>query len=117
MGEERMRLAVLLVVLLCGCASSGDKVGMIAPGMTRAQVSAIMGKPPADQSAYGILQAWQYCLLKPGGDEEVVIWFRDGAVRAVTSRKEFAGQSCLYGLHEIDWNKIPADAAAALGRD
>jgi hypothetical protein len=34
MSDERMRFVVPLVVLLCGCASSGDKVGMITRGMT-----------------------------------------------------------------------------------
>lgn len=80
-------------------------------GMTKAQVTEIMGKPKR-RTFLGPAEALQYC---DGGfltDVYVVVWMSNGLLVGVTS--ETAQASFCRNYPTIDWGQAPADVRIAI---
>lgn len=104
---------ILLFVGLSACVtlpSLESKTALIGPGDTRAHVLEVLG-PAADRQFLGKNEAWQYCQASPemtGRYHDYrTIWFYDGLVTGISSRKgPFIGR-CTANMQPIKWEEAP----------
>lgn len=113
LGPERtMTIKTTLVlsasaVVLCACSSMVKKSIALQPGMSREQVTQVMGTP-SGRSFRRTDEAWQYQQVAGFGQcAYVTVWFSQGAVVAVTDRRGPSVAGCGLGSQEVDWGQMP----------
>ena len=100
---------IAVVALTLGaCASTTKRAKAdIDRGMTAAQVRDIAGSPDM-RSFKDNAEAWQYQdVVGFGQCEYVTVWFLDGAVRGITTRRGSSVAGCGLGSTEVDWAQMP----------
>lgn len=107
MDFGRVTLAVAAALALVGCVNVGRREAEISPGMNRHAVTAIMGTP-MDRSIKGAREAWQYGHIVGFGQcAYTTIWFSDGKVVGMTSRRGPSVAGCGLGSRQVDWRQMP----------
>ena len=106
-GSRVHQLIFSAVLVLAGCVSVGRQEAEISPGMSRQNVTAIMGMPMT-RSIDGTREAWQYGHIVGFGQcQYTTVWFSDGKVAGMTSRRGPSVAGCGLGSHPIDWSRMP----------
>lgn len=104
-----MRLIVLsFIVFLSACSTLDKRSLSLEPGMTKNQVSTILGTP-ANRSFREQNEAWQYqgivgfgqCVYKTA-------WFTGARLVSITSRRGSSVAGCGLGSREVDWGQMPS---------
>jgi hypothetical protein len=107
---KKPTLSLALLVSLCvlsGPASAGDRTDQIEPGMSKAELQALLGKP-ANRSFRGTDEAWQYHHVAGFGQcKYTTIWIRDAKVVGLSERRGKSVAGCGLGSKEIDWSEMP----------
>lgn len=82
--------ALLVAVVIAGCATSSGRLNRIAPGMTRDEVVSVLGKPHG-VAAQGDVEYLSYNLLNKGvGDmKEFAVKIVGGRVQSFGQRSDF----------------------------
>lgn len=104
-----MRLAVLVLgIALVGCANTlVKKTISVEPGMSRQQVTAILGAPQ-DRQFQGKNEAWQYCELGATAGDFVIVWFYDGRVTGLRHWTDSSPAfTCTALLRPVRWEDRP----------
>ncbi len=105
---SKLLLILLASQLLFGCASGGQAVAKLEPGMTKQQVLGILGAP-ADRSFQGIDEAWQYQEVAGFGQcKYTTVWISDGKLLGVSTRRGKSVAGCGLGSREVDWSQMPS---------
>lgn len=107
----KVRVATWLLVLvlsLAACASTTKRAkANIDRGMTAQQVREIAGTPDM-RSFKDSAEAWQYQdVVGYGQCEYLTVWFLDGVVRGMTTRRGGSIAGCGLGSTEVDWSQMP----------
>jgi hypothetical protein len=104
---RRITVALVVTLALSGCVDVTRQEAEISTGMNRHAVTAIMGAPMS-RSIDGSREAWQYGHIAGFGQcEYTTVWFLDGRVVAMTSRRGPSVAGCGLGSHPIDWRSMP----------
>lgn len=104
---SRFLFILLVVQLAISCASTGQAVAELEPGMTKQQVLAILGTP-ADRSFRGVDEAWQYQEVAGFGQcKYTTVWLSDGKLVGVSTRRGESVAGCGLGSREVDWSQMP----------
>jgi hypothetical protein len=113
---SRLPIALLLVSLLAaGCASTGQAVAKLEPGMPREKILAALG-PPDDRSFRGKDEAWQYQEIAGFGQcKYTTVWITDGKLVGVSTRRGASVAGCGLGSKEVDWGQMPTGGTEKKG--
>jgi hypothetical protein len=106
----RLISVVVITFALVACASSStdDAVSSLQPGMSKEQVVAKVGKP-GDRTFRGNDEALSYAKIAGFGQcKYTTLWFRDGKLVGVTTRRGGSVAGCGLGSEPVDWNEMPA---------
>src|SRR6478609_11868071 len=97
---SRLPIALLLLSLLAaGCASAGQAVAKLEPGMPKEKILAALG-PPDDRSFRGKDEAWQYQEIAGFGQcKYTTVWIRDAKVIGLSTRRGQSIAGCGLGSH------------------
>lgn len=100
-------IITLAALLTTACANVAQREAEISPGMNKQAVTAIMGLP-MDRTLAGHREAWQYGHIVGFGQcAYTTVWFSDGKVVGMTSRRGPSVAGCGLGSHPIDWSQMP----------
>ncbi len=85
-----------------------EKLVLINNGMTKSQVTEILG-PPKDRQFKGEDEAWQYCQSGMSTFEFTIIWFYNGQVTGMNTYKTYTCPTfkCEKCFREVNWNEAP----------
>ena len=111
-----IRMVIVFGLVLIGLSGCGSTTSIarqeVKPGMTVAQVSSMLGDP-ANRSFRDNYEAWQYDdIVGYGQCEYITIWFRDGVVLSMTSRRGGSIAGCGLGSAAVNWDQMPVAARA-----
>lgn len=106
-----LRLLVLLCVssmmfVACGNVKAMKNRVLIELGMTKDQVTEIMGTP-GDRQFVDSYEAWQYCRDASVNTQNFVIWFKGDVVFKTSEYRSFAVFNCKYGFRQLETSDIP----------
>jgi hypothetical protein len=106
--KSLIAISVLAVAgFLIGCASTGQAVAQLAPGMPKEEVLKIMGSPN-DRSFRGTDEAWQYQEIAGFGQcKYSTVWISDGKLLGISTRRGASVAGCGLGSEEFDWSEMP----------
>jgi len=105
---SKLLLTLLVAHLAFGCASTGQAVAKLEPGMTKQQILGILGAP-ADRSFRGTDEAWQYQEIAGFGQcKYTTVWIADGKLIGVSTRRGDSVAGCGLGSREVDWSQMPS---------
>jgi len=101
-------MLMIVAVVFIGCASTGQAVAKLEPGMTKQQILDILGSP-ADRSLRGSDEAWQYQEIAGFGQcKYTTVWISDGKLVGITTRRGGSVAGCGLGSREVDWSQMPS---------
>jgi hypothetical protein len=106
--RKQIVIAALTGLTLGACAhTTAHGKNELKVGMTTDQVRNLLGTPD-DRSFRENNEALQYYdVVGVGQCEYLTVWFTDGVVRAVTSRRGSSVAGCGLGSQPIDWGQMP----------
>jgi hypothetical protein len=105
-ASPKLALAMLLCAL-SGAARSGKPTDKIEPGMSKDEVTKLLGKP-ANRSFRGTDEAWQYQEVAGFGQcKYTTVWIRDAKVVGLSERRAQSVAGCGLGSKDIDWSQMP----------
>ena len=108
MPISKLPSLLLAIVLSVGCASRGQAVAKLEPGMTKQQILDVLGTP-ADRSFRGSDEAWQYQELVGFGQcKYTTVWLSNGKLAGISTRRGASVAGCGLGSHEVDWDQMPS---------
>ncbi|MGB6485164.1 MAG: hypothetical protein WBE86_16925 [Candidatus Acidiferrales bacterium] len=100
-------IAIGAALVLCACSSMIRRSLTLQPGMSRQEVSRIMGIP-AGRSFRGEDEAWQYQEIVGFGQcAYVTVWFLRSHVVGATERRGPSVAGCGLGSRAVDWEQMP----------
>ena len=109
-ASRTLTLVIIAVaaVAVAACASTTKRAkANVDRGMTNAQVREIAGAPDM-RSFKDKAEAWQYQdVVGFGQCEYLTVWFLDGVVRGITTRRGGSVAGCGLGSTEVDWSQMP----------
>jgi hypothetical protein len=101
-------MLLALALLSLGCASTGQAVAKLEPGMSKQQVLDALGSP-TDRSFRDIDEAWQYQEIAGFGQcKYTTIWISEGKLVGISTRRGSSVAGCGLGSHEVDWSQMPS---------
>jgi hypothetical protein len=101
------RVGFIATLFITGCVNVAQREAEISPGMNKQNVTAIMGLP-MDRSLDGPREAWQYGHVAGFGQcAYTTVWFLEGKVVGMTSRRGASVAGCGLGSSPIDWRQMP----------
>lgn len=99
-------LSFCLVATADAAGLTKAQLAKVEPGMTRAQLSELLGSPQKRTFA-GRMEAFQYCSTGLVNDEYTTVWLLDGKVAGLDTEKRDSWWSCEAGFPQIDWSGAP----------
>ena len=106
--SKLLSIALLIGVLVIGCASNGKAVAKLEPGMPKQKVLDVLGTP-ADRSFRGSDEAWQYQEIAGFGQcKYTTVWISDGKLIGISTRRGGSVAGCGLGSREVDWSQMPS---------
>ena len=104
--------ALVVAITWGGCASTGEAVSRLEPGMAKEEVLQIMGSPN-DRSFQGTDEAWQYQEIAGFGQcKYTTVWISDGRLVGISTRRGASVAGCGLGSEEVDWSQMPEGEGA-----
>jgi hypothetical protein len=99
-------LLVSAVLFLSSCANVATKSIDLEPGMSKAQLKSLLGRP-GDRQFSGNVEAWQYCDTGFAKDEYLIVWLANDKVVETQRYENAYSMGICSSYTTINWEDAP----------
>lgn len=102
-------LLIAFILPSCTTKKLSEKSMHIVPGMTKTEVTGILGKPGNRQFLEDD-EAWQWCSTDIWGfsnDQYVIVWFYNDIVTGLNTYTNYGNLNCSGFYRSINWDDRP----------
>ena len=97
---------VTTVLFLSSCANVATKSIDLEPGMSKAELKSLLGRP-GDRQFSGNIEAWQYCDTGFAKDEYLIVWLANDKVVETQRYENAYSIGMCSSFTTIDWEDAP----------
>ena len=107
MNKKIMLFLASTILFLSSCANVTTQSVDLEPGMSKAELTSILGKPGKKQIS-GIAEAWQYCNTGFAADNYIIVWLvNDEVVETQDYLNTVGVGACSSFFKSVDWKEAP----------